>query len=329
MKGTVRFVLGGDAMLGRLVKEKIERVGPEYPLEKIVATMKQADLTLVNLECAITSSERRWLGAPKAFYFSAPPEAVQTLVGAGVNLVSLANNHTLDYGEEGLLETIRLLRSHEIGFAGAGANAKEARAPFFIERDGIKFGMVAYCDHQEDFAAEVARPGISYLDLRDEKGSLDLIREDLDLMRKAQVDWPILSLHWGPNMIHRPADRFVRLAHAAIDCGYGLIFGHSAHVFHGIEIYRGRPIFYSAGDLVDDYYVDTDFKNDHQLLFELELTRSELWRIVLHPVFIENCRADTATGDQFEYIVRQITKLCTEMGTVVQREENQVWIDCL
>jgi poly-gamma-glutamate capsule biosynthesis protein CapA/YwtB (metallophosphatase superfamily) len=327
MKDAMRFILGGDAMLGRLVKEKIGRFGPEYPLGKIAATMKQADLRLVNLECEITSSEKRWSGAPKAFYFGAPPEAVQTLVGAGADLVSLPNNHTPDYGKEGLLETIRFLRSHGIGFAEAGTNAKEARAPFFIERNGIKFGMVVYCDHQEDFAAGEARPGISCLDLLDEEESLDQIHEDLDRMRKMQIDWPILSLHWGPNMARRPSDRIVRFAHAAIDYGYGFLFGHSAHVFHGIEIYRDRPIFYSAGDLVDDYYVDPDFKNDHQLLFELELSRTELRRIDLHPIFIEDCRTAPAIDDQFEYIARQINELCTEMGTKVQREGDRIWID--
>jgi poly-gamma-glutamate synthesis protein (capsule biosynthesis protein) len=106
-----------------------------------------------------------------------------------------------------------------------------------------------------------------------------------------------------------------------------MLFGHSAHVFHGIEIYKGRPIFYSAGDLVDDYTVDPDFKNDHQLLFDLELTRSALRRIELHPVFIEDCRTVPATGEAREDIVRRVTALCTEMGTVVRRDGDRVWID--
>jgi poly-gamma-glutamate synthesis protein (capsule biosynthesis protein) len=228
---------------------------------------------------------------------------------------------------EGLRETVRLLRGRGIGFAGAGENAEEARAPAVIERKGIRFGMVAYCDHQEDFAAAADRPGIAYLDLRDEAAVIERLRLDLDRMKTAGVEWPIVSLHWGPNMVDRPSERFVRLAHAAVDAGCGMLFGHSAHVFHGIEIYKGRPIFYSAGDLVDDYAVDPDFKNDHQLLFDLELTRSALRRIELHPVFIEDCRTVPATGAAREDIVRRVTALCTEMGTVVRRDGDRVWID--
>ncbi|MGH7273489.1 MAG: CapA family protein, partial [Nitrospiria bacterium] len=241
----VRLILGGDVMLGRIVARQIQRLGSQYPLGEIAAIMKQADLTLINLECAITSPQELWSGAPKAFYFGAPPEAIQSLVGAGVDLVSLANNHTLDYGEAGLRETMSLLRRKEIGFTGAGANLDEAQSPAIIERKGIRFGMVAYCDHQEDFSVGETRPGISYLNLRDQEKALNQIREGLNGLKKAGVDWPILSLHWGPNMVHHPSSQFVRFAHEAIDLGYGILFGHSAHVFHGIEIYKNRPIFYS------------------------------------------------------------------------------------
>jgi poly-gamma-glutamate synthesis protein (capsule biosynthesis protein) len=322
----LRLMLGGDVMLGRLVREHIRERGPSYPLGELAPLMQQADLAIVNLECAVTTSRQLWPGAPKAFYFGTLPEAVHTLVGAGVSAVSLANNHTLDFGVSGLLETLHTLRQHDIRCAGAGRDIDEARAPIFVERRGIKFGMVAYCDHQEDFAADVHSPGIAYLDLGDEEAAIGQFRRSLERIREEKADWPILSLHWGPNMVDRPSERFVRLAHAAIDMGYGILFGHSAHVFQGIEIYRGRPIIYAAGDLVDDYYVDPVFRNDHQLLFELELTRSSLKRIRLHPVFIEDCRAVPARGRHLEYIAQRAIALCAEMGTRVEREGDQLLI---
>jgi poly-gamma-glutamate synthesis protein (capsule biosynthesis protein) len=327
MEEIAKVLLGGDVMLGRLVRERIRQFGPGYPLGAIAPTMQRADLTVVNLECAITAHEGLWPGVPKAFYFGAPPEAVHALVGAEVDLVSLANNHTLDFGVEGLEETQRLLRHHGILFAGAGATLAEARAPVLIERKGILFGMVAYCDHQEDFAASAAGPGIAYLDLSDEARALDQIRDDLDRMRNAGVDWPILSLHWGPNTVDRPSPQFVRLAHAAIESGCGILFGHSAHVFHGIEMYQDSPIIYSAGDLVDDYYVDPDSRNDYGLLIELEVSRYGLRRIDLHPVVIEKCRVVPAMSEQHEEITRRMTTLCAEMGTTVRHEGDHVWID--
>lgn len=308
-------------MLGRIVKELICEQGSDYPLGEIAASLRGADLALVNLECAITASSETWPGEPKAFYFGAPPEAVRALRGAGIDLVSLANNHTLDFGMQGLLETLRHLHEHGIRHAGAGVDLEEARAPAYLERKGVRFGMVAYCDHQADFAAEPGSPGIAYLDLGDEGAALEEFRRGLARIRQQPVDWPILSLHWGPNMVDRPSEHFVNLARAAIDMGYRLLFGHSAHVFQGIEIYRGWPILYAAGDLVDDYYVDPEFRNDHQLLFELELDRAALRRIRLHPVLIKDCRAQPAQGEQREYIAQRITRLCAEMGTEVRRSD--------
>jgi poly-gamma-glutamate synthesis protein (capsule biosynthesis protein) len=324
---TVRLMLGGDVMLGRLVAEEIQAQGPLYPLGGVAATMRQADLTIVNLECAITSSAQRWSGARKAFYFGAPPAAVQSLLDAGVDGVTLANNHVLDFDYAGLRDTLQILTQHGIGHAGAGMHIDEARAPLFFERGGIKFGMAAYCDHQADFAAQEHGPGISYLDLDAEADALEQFRLGLMHIQKGNADWPILSLHWGPNMIDRPSPYFVRLAHAAIDMGYRILFGHSAHVFHGVEIYRGCPIVYAAGDLVDDYYVDPWFQNDHQLLFELELSQDGLQRIRLYPIFISDCRVSLASGEQFQYIASRASALCAEMGSRVERADNQLWIE--
>ena len=326
-KPTVRLMLGGDVMLGRLVKEQIELRGASYPLGSIAALMREPDLTIVNLECAITASNRLWPGRPKAFYFGAPPQAVRSLAEAGVDGVSLANNHVLDFDLAGLRDTLRHLQEHGIGQAGAGRDIDEALAPVYFERNGIKFGMVAYCDHQEDFAAAQHSPGIAYLDVEDEARAVEEFRRGLARIKAAPVDWPVLSLHWGPNMVHRPSESFKRLARAAIDMGYAILFGHSAHVFHGIEIYRGRPIVYAAGDLVDDYYVDPAFRNDHALLFELTLDSAGLRRIDLHPVFIEDCRTIAATGEHFEYIARQITMLSGEMGTTVRSKGGRLWVE--
>lgn len=323
----VRVMFGGDVMLGRLVKEHILRLGPDYPLGPVAGLMRASDLTIVNLECAITATGNRWRGAPKAFYFGAPPQAVRSLTGAGVDMVSLANNHVLDFGVEGLRDTLRQLHLYGIRYAGAGPDIDEASSPMLVDCRGMKFGMAAFSDHQPDFAAGKNRPGIAYLDFDDEFAAVSVLRKVLEPLRQAGVDWPILSLHWGPNMAFRPSIKFRRLAHAAIDMGWKILFGHSAHVFQGIEIHHGCPIMYAAGDLVDDYWVDPAFRNDHQLLFEMEFTRSALRRISLFPVFIQDCQALPATGKQSEYIVQWMSALCQEMGTRVHREQDRIWID--
>lgn len=323
----VRLMLGGDVMLGRLVKESIFRHGADYPLGPVAAKLQAADLAVINLECAITSSQSCWQGEPKAFYFGAPPEAAQSLANAGIDMVSLANNHVLDFGAGGLRETLRHLERAGIRHAGAGENLREAATPAFADCKGMRFGMAAFCNHQADFAAARGRPGIAYIDLDDEAGALRRLRQALERMQGGGVDWPILSLHWGPNMVLRPSDTLHYLAHAAIDMGWKILFGHSAHVFHGVEMRDRCPIIYAAGDLVDDYYVDPRFNNDRQLLFELELTSNDVRRVLLHPVCISRCQVRPAAGAEFDDIVLAMTRLCAEMGTRVHRNGETVWID--
>jgi len=214
---SLHLVFGGDVMLGRLAGETMLREGADYPLGALAPLLRSADLAIANLECAICEPAERWHGADKAYYFRAPPVAGEALRDAGIGLVSLANNHILDYDVQGLLETVRILDAQGIAHAGAGADLAAALAP----------------------------------------------------LRAEGVRWPILSLHWGPNMVSEPSVRQRRLARAAIEVGWKIIYGHSAHVFQGVELYEGCPILYAAGDLVDDYAVDPAFRNDHQLLFEL------------------------------------------------------------
>jgi poly-gamma-glutamate synthesis protein (capsule biosynthesis protein) len=100
--------------------------------------------------------------------------------------------------------------------------------------------------------------------------------------------------------------------------GWKTVFGHSAHVFHGVEWRRGCPIIYAAGDLVDDYYVDPAFRNDHQLLFELELDGREARRLVMRPLFISDCQVRPANEAQRHWIHAQMTRLCRDLGTDVK-----------
>lgn len=313
-------------MLGRLVKKAIQVKGITYPLDNIAPLMQKSDLVIVNLECAITNNTIKWNGSPKAFYFGASPIAAQILHRCNIGLVSLANNHILDYEVQGLRDTLDYLQQNKICFAGAGMNQKEAFSPALINLPTLRLGMAAFCDHQQDFAAKGNNPGIAYLDLNDEKKAINQFELSLKKMLETGCDWPILSLHWGPNMIHRPSQHFIHLAHKAIDLGYKLLFGHSAHVFHGIEIYRNCPIIYAAGDLIDDYYVDPSFKNDHQLLFELEISGTTWQRLLLHPIYIEQCRTLKATNEQFNFITSRAQDLCAEFNVIAKKKNDKLVI---
>lgn len=314
----VTLIFGGDAMLGRLVALWVERFGPSYPLGDTATRLRAADLAVVNLECALTERRDPWSGPPKPFYFRGVPQSVQGLLEAGIDAVNLANNHALDFGPEGLGDTLRLLRRNGIHTAGAGMTLSEARRPAVAERAGLRVGLVGYCDHQPDFAAGEARPGIAFLDLERPDRALERVREDLAEMRRLGVDWPVLSLHWGPNFAERPSPEQVAFAHQAIEAGFATIFGHSAHGFQGVEVWRGCPILYAAGDLVDDYRIHRKFRNDRQLLYELVLRDQALDRIRLWPIEIAECQTGPASPEANQWIGERMARLCAELGSHVQ-----------
>jgi poly-gamma-glutamate synthesis protein (capsule biosynthesis protein) len=325
--GSLRLMFGGDVMLGRLVKEVMLRDGPDTPLAAVTPLLRSADLAIANLECALTDHAERWHGVPKAFYFGAPAAAAQALADAGIGLVSLANNHILDYDVQGLQDTLATLDAAGILYTGAGMDLAGALRPAIAEARGVRIGMAAFCDHQPDFAASEDHPGMAWLGLHDEAAAIDAFARALAPLRAAHVRWPILSLHWGPNMVRAPTPHQRRLARAAIDIGWKIVFGHSAHVFQGVELYEGCPILYAAGDLVDDYQVDPAFRNDHQLLFELRLGEDALERIVMHPLFIRRCRVGLADAGQRDWIFAQMGERCAELGTGTRVEGERLIIE--
>jgi poly-gamma-glutamate synthesis protein (capsule biosynthesis protein) len=314
----LRLVFGGDLMLGRTVKEYMLRDGAPYPLDAVAPLLRSADLAIANLECALTDNLERWHGVPKAFYFGAPAQAGQALKDAGIGLVSLANNHILDFDVQGLQDTLALLDAAGILHTGAGMDLAGAQRPAIAEARGVRIGMAAFCDHQADFAASEDHPGMAWLGLHDETAAIDAFARALAPLRAAGVRWPILSLHWGPNMVRAPTPHQRRLARAAIEVGWKIVFGHSAHVFQGVELYEGCPILYAAGDLVDDYLIDPEFRNDHQMLFELELGEDRLERIVMHPLFIRRCRVAPADAGQRDWIFAQMGERGAELGTAMR-----------
>ena len=128
--------LAGDVMLGRGVNEALAELRPEEVWGDMLPLLLEGDLRIVNLECAITTHKRPWTRTPKVFHFRADPRAVEVLSAARIDAVSLANNHTLDFEERGLLDTIAHLRAAGIAWAGAGANAEEASRPAILEAGG-------------------------------------------------------------------------------------------------------------------------------------------------------------------------------------------------
>jgi poly-gamma-glutamate synthesis protein (capsule biosynthesis protein) len=322
------IALAGDVMLGRLVNDAMFDHGWGYPWGNVTPLLWQADAFLINLECAITARLVRWHdGHYKPFFFRADPGATRSLRTARVDYASIANNHILDFGPDGLFDTIRALDEAGIAHAGAGSDQHAARAPAVIGTPhGLRVAVVAFADYPASWAASAESPGLNYTPVSVEPEPLALITAALDDAR-ALADLVVFSIHWGPNMRSHPPPAFREFARRVIAAGADLFWGHSAHVVQGIELFQGRPILYDTGDFVDDYAVDRRLRNDLSALFLVDLAGSRIEHIHLVPVHIGHRQVNLATGDDARWIATRTIRLCEEMGTEVTDVAGRLTID--
>ena len=307
-------------MLGRLVNDALVERAPEYPWGDTLALLLRADARVCNLECAISDDGRPWSATPKEFHFRSDSKNVSTLLAAGVSLVSLANNHALDFGYEGLADTVDILDRSGIKHAGAGSSLREAEMAAILEVRGTKVGMIAFTDNEPGWEAAPDRPGTFYVPVEFEDARAMRLH-DLVSKAKTEVDIMVVSAHWGPNWGYAPPTDHVRFAHALVEAGADVIFGHSGHVFRGIEVYKNRPIIYCAGNFVDDYAVDFVERNDESFAFMLEADRDTVSGLRLYPTTIKGCQAGRARGSQGRAIAEKMQRLCARFDTETRWEE--------
>lgn len=322
------LALVGDVMLGRRVNDALRTLRPEQLWGDVLPLLGSTDLRIVNLECTITDHKQPWTRTPKVFHFRADPSMVEVLRVARVDGCSLANNHTLDFEERGLLDTLRYLEAAGIRCAGAGRDREEAARPALLAARTVdqpnRVALLAFTDNETSFAAGSDHPGTNYLPVSLEPDVLGRVEAAVTAAREAGAETVVFSNHWGPNMVQRPSTLFRRFAHAVIDRGVDVYYGHSAHVFQGVEIYRGKPILYDTGDFIDDYAVHPKLRNDWSFLFKISLERSEFRRMELFPVTLPYARVRLAKGSEREAILERMEHLSGEMGTVFVRHEGRL-----
>jgi len=327
----ITVALTGDVMLGRGVADVLDvHMRPEEPWGDVMPLLEAADLRIINLECAITDNEQPWTRTPKVFHFRARPSAIETLRAARIDACSLANNHTLDFEEQGLLDTLEHLDAAGIRHAGAGRNQAEAAEPviFTVPADHTgRVALLAFTDNEPPFAAGTDGPGTNYLPVSLIPDVLQRVERAVSNVREMGVDTVIFSNHWGPNMVQRPREIFRRFAHAVIDRGADIFYGHSAHVFQGVEIYGGKPILYDTGDFIDDYAVNPELRNDWSFLFKVSVEEGRFERLDLTPVKLSYARVDLATGGERETILDRMERLSAEMGTIFARREGALVLE--
>jgi poly-gamma-glutamate synthesis protein (capsule biosynthesis protein) len=241
--------------------------------------------------------------ANKDFVFRGPPSGAQGLVDAGIDVVTLGNNHVLDYGYAGLLETLDSLAKAGVRSAGAGRNLAEARAPAVIEIPS-KGRVVVFSFGTESsgippsWAATNQRPGVNLLeDLSDQ--TVARIGDSLRMVKDAR-DVVVASIHWGANWGFSVPEEHVRFGHGLIEAGVDLIHGHSSHHVRPIEVFQGNLILHGCGDFLDDYEGITgreDFRDDLTLMYfpTVDALSGRLVDLSMTPMQIRRFRANRAS----------------------------------
>jgi len=230
-------------------------VQPDYVWGDALACLAKEtpDLRIINLETAVTTSRRPW---PKGINYRMHPANIGCLTAAGIDCCVLANNHVLDWGREGVVETLECLRGAGIEVAGAGSNAVAAAAPAILPGSDhgrvLVFGFAtASSGVPAAWAAESSSPGVNLLPDLSERRAADLA-EAARRFRKPG-DRLIASIHWGGNWGHAIDADQRSFAHALIDGGFDLVHGHSSHHPKALELYRQKLILYGCGDFINDY----------------------------------------------------------------------------
>lgn len=237
----LRLVFVGDVMLddgpGRLI------AAGRDPLAPFAGLLTDADYTIGNLECPIATTGQAL--ESKIFTFRADPRAMRVLQGR-FDAMSVANNHSGDYGKEAFLETLRLLEQSGIRHFGGGRDLAAAHAPLWIEKKGLRIAVLAYNEFKpRSFEAGADSPGIAW-------SEDSHVVADIRAARAAGADLVIPFMHWGWEREPDPSARQRQLARTLIDAGADVVIGGHPHVTQGAEYYKGRLIVYSLGNFVFD-----------------------------------------------------------------------------
>ena len=318
-KEMITIGFAGDTMLGRLVNDQISLSDYSYPWGNIMPILKETDLNITNLETTLTNSNK---AVPKIFNFKADKDVVESLVRANIDVVNLANNHILDFSEEGLLDTISTLDKAEIFHVGAGLNITGAKESVIITKHGINIGIIGYTDNEPDWEAGMYKSGTNYIKV----GDIAKVKEDINKIRH-EVDIVIATIHWGPNMREHPSKAFVDFAHQMIDAGIDIIHGHSAHVFQGIEIYNKKLIMYDTGDIVNDYAIDPEVRNDRSFIFLVNINKKGIINVRLVPTLVNHMQVNHATGTDYRWAVDRMKELSEEFGTHIEEMDGVIILE--
>lgn len=237
---TIAFT--GDILLDDVVGKGIAEQGIDYPFKAVSSLLKNADLTVGNLE---TSVSTRGTPQDKEYTYQSKPETLQSLVDSGYDMVSISNNHTLDYGVDALHDTIENLKAYNIGYSGAGMDEAQAFQAYYKEINGKTVAILGLSRVLPDVSWYAGKdtPGLSHA--YNMEPMMSYVKEAV-----ANSDYTVIMIHWNKEREDYPEEYAKEMARAFVDAGVDTVIGSHPHTLQGIEFYKDRPIYYSLGNFV-------------------------------------------------------------------------------
>lgn len=300
------------------------RVAPTYVWGDSLAVLhaERPAARIINLESAITTSADY---AAKGINYRMHPDNIDCLTTAQIDCCMLANNHVLDWGHSGLLQTLATLRGAGIRYAGAGRDLTEAMAPAVLpvakDRRLLIFGFAAITSGvPPEWAAAPGRPGVNLL--ADLSVATAAHLTETARMQRRVGDRLIASVHWGGNWGHDipPAQR--AFAHALVDGGFDIVHGHSSHHAKGIEVYQEKLILYGCGDFINDYEGITgyeEFRGDLAVMYlpQLNAMDGRLLSLDMVPMQIRQFRLRRPSSQDVRWLQETLARESAALGTKI------------
>jgi poly-gamma-glutamate synthesis protein (capsule biosynthesis protein) len=307
LQAEITIAAVGDIMLGHRAEQYLIREGPGYPFVGVLPILRQAHLVIGNLESPISS--RGTAVENKKFTLRAAPMAVAALKAAGIRVVTLANNHTMDFGPLALQDTLKVLGENNILYSGAGMDLEDARAPAFLKIGDLTLAFLSYSlTFPLEFFAAPGRPGTA-------PGYREYVKRDIQKIRP-QADLVVVSFHWGAELMTSAKDYQRELGRLSIDWGADLVLGHHPHVLQELELYRGHLIAYSLGNFV--FGSESD-KTNTSIILLCTFKGKSLMRIEAVPLDVNNYRVvyqpRVLAGTKAENVLGEINAASEKFNT--------------
>jgi poly-gamma-glutamate capsule biosynthesis protein CapA/YwtB (metallophosphatase superfamily) len=304
----ITLAFTGDTLFDWSVRTTIQHKGADYPFVHVKEDIEKADYSIVNLETAVTDHTEK--DPVQLYNFKSDPEALKGVKNAGFDLVSLANNHALDYKLSGLKDTMKWLDYYELPYIGAGNNEQEAYQAHEVVIHGKKIKILGVSRFlpSSDWYAGQDRPGIA--NAYQEEKVIEAIKNE-----RTDTDYLFVFIHWGVEKNNIPEEWQRRFARDMIDTGADGVIGSHPHVLQGFEYYQDKPIAYSLGNFLFPNYVNG--KSAQTGVLTLQIIQDEI-SIKFNPYYIKNDQIIKLSTDEQNNLLQYLTGISFD----VTREGN-------